>query len=282
MRAFALVLLASLAAAATLRTDKDPYLWLSDIHGARALSWVEQQNRTSDATLERDPLYARDDAAILEGLDRDDRIPLGRLDHGYIYNFWQDANHVRGIWRRTTIGEYGRSNPSWETLLDLDALDAREHVAWVWQGEECAPGGARCLVRLSPGGGDAATLREFDLRTKTFPSDGFRLSLSKLSADYLDADAILFGTDFGEGSLTTSGYPRVVKLWHRGTPLAAAQTVFEGATNDVAVRPAGFQGPFGTVVLIQRSIGFFENEYRLVRPDGHLVKLPVLIFIACR
>ena len=264
-----------LAAASAAVVDDDPYLWLADIHGARALDWVKAQDTVSEAALKSDPRYARDYAAILRSLDIQDRIPLARLDHGQAYNFWQDAAHVRGIWRRTTIADYAAPAPHWETLLDLDKLDAEEHAQWVWEGATCAPAGTRCLVRLSPGGGDAAIVREFDLKTKAFVADGFALPLAKLDAAYLDADTILFGTDFGAGSLTRSGYPRFVKLWHRGTALADARIVFAAGAGDIAARPVVFDQPDGATALIARNVSFFASEFYLVHPDGKTKQLPL-------
>src|SRR5215472_4029462 len=248
-------------------TDNDPNLWLSDIHGAKALEWAKEQTAKSDALLKSDPAYKQDYDAILDALNRNDRIPIGRLDHGDVYNFWQDADHVRGIWRRTTISDYANASPNWDILLDVDKLDADEHASFVWQGEDCAPGGEHCLVRLSPGGGDATTVREFDLKTKSFVKDGFSLSLSKLSASYVDADTVLFGTDFGPGTMTKSSYPRILKVWHRGQPISAAKTVFEAKVTDVAARPSVFHGPYGTIALINRGLSFFTGEFLYLKAD---------------
>ena len=262
-------------AAVAAEVDNDPYLWLSEIHGARALAWVKTQTEKSDKLLRADPIYQRTHDAILKSLDVQDRIPKVILDHGDAYNFWQDASHVRGIWRRTTIADYAAKAPHWETLLDLDALDAAEKTPWVWQGADCAPGGDLCLLKLSPGGGDAAAVREFSLKTKTFVEGGFRLPEAKLTATYLDAGHVLVATDFGAGSMTRSSYPRIVKLWTRGTPLSAAKTVFEAGVDDIAARPQVFRGPYGAIAVIERGLTFFTNEYSTVAADGTTTKLPL-------
>jgi len=262
-------------AARAAQPDNDPNLWLSDIHGAKQLEWVKERNEKSDAVLKSDPAYKNDYDTILDALNRNDRIPVGRLDHGDVYNFWQDADHVRGIWRRTTIGDYTDPNPKWELLLDVDKLDADEHANFVWQGEDCAPGSERCLVKLSPNGGDATTVREFDLKTKSFVKNGFALPLSKLNASYVDADTVLFGTDFGPGTMTKSSYPRILKLWHRGQPISAAKTVFEARVTDIAARPSVFRGPYGTIALIDRGLTFFTSEFFFLKSDGSAVKLPL-------
>ncbi|MEJ0026941.1 MAG: prolyl oligopeptidase family serine peptidase [Rhizomicrobium sp.] len=274
MRNFFVAMLAA-AFAAAAPVDSDPNLWLSDIHGEKALAWVKEQNVRSDAALKSDPRYAADYAAILKSLDVPDRIPLGELDHGLVYDFWQDAGHVRGLWRRTTAADYAAAAPHWETLLDLDKLDADEQTQWVWQGADCAPDSDLCLVRLSPGGGDAATVREFDLKTKSFVTGGFALPLAKLSASYIDKDTILFATDFGPGTMTTSSYPRVVKLWRRGAPLSAAKTVFEAGMNDISARPEVYRGPYGTVALIERQLTFFTSELHLLDANGTTHKIPL-------
>ncbi len=218
--------LAVFAAGSAFAADDDPYLWLSDIHGEKALAWVKEQNAKSEALLKSDPRYDEYHAAILKSLDTKDRIPLGQLDHGKLYNFWQDAEHVRGLWRRASMVEYRKPAPAWEVLLDVDRLDAAEHKDWVFQGAECTKTGTRCLARLSPGGGDAAEYREFDPKTQALLADGFALSAAKGSAAYVDDDTILFATDFGPGSMTVSSYPRILKLWHRGQRVADAGTVF--------------------------------------------------------
>ncbi|MEI9997121.1 MAG: prolyl oligopeptidase family serine peptidase [Rhizomicrobium sp.] len=276
---FQSLLFASIALLATSTlaapVDDDPNLWLSDIYGEKPLAWVKQQNATSEAALKSDPRYAQDYGTILKSLDVPDRIPLGQLDHGKVYDFWQDAEHARGIWRRTTAADYASKTPHWETLLDLDTLDAGEHAQFVWQGADCAPDGDRCLIRLSPGGGDAATVREFDLKTKSFVADGFALPLSKLNAAFIDENTVLVSTDFGPGTLTKSSYPRIVKLWRRGEALADARTVYEGTADDISANPVVFHGPYGTIALVERGLTFFTAEYRYVYPDGSTMKLPL-------
>lgn len=266
----------STALATTLSPlSDDPNAWLSDIHGMKALAWVKAQDAKSEAALKSDPAYKQDYDSILAALNSADRLPVGRIDHGTVYNFWQDGEHVRGIWRRTSVADFKNPKPNWELLLDVDKLDADEHADFVWQGDDCAPDGEHCLVRLSPGGGDATTVREFDLKTKSFVKDGFTLPLSKLTATYLDSDNVLVATDFGPGSMTTSSYPRIVKLWHRGEPLSSAKTVFEGKATDVSARPSVHHGPDGTIALIDQGLTFFTSNFFYVKSDGTTVKLPL-------
>jgi prolyl oligopeptidase len=253
----------------------DPYLWLEDIHGAKALEWVKAQNAKSTAVLQADPDYQKDYDAILRVLDATDRIPYGELDHQFVFNFWQDAQHPKGIWRRTTIAGYANAAPAWELLLDLDKLAADEHENWVWKGADCAPSLKRCLLTLSRGGGDAAVVREFDLGTRAFVRDGFALAEAKSSISWLDEDTVVFGTDFGPGSMTSSGYPRVAKIWKRGGPQALARTVYEGKESDVASAGVVFHDPAGTLALIQRDVSFFTAEYYSLTGDGATQRLPL-------
>ena len=253
----------------------DPYLWLEDVHGVKPLAWVKEQNAKSMAVLRSDPNYQKDYEAILKVMDATDRIPYGDLDHQYVLNFWQDAQHPKGIWRRTTGADYAHAAPAWELLLDLDRLAADEKENWVWKGAECSASMQRCLVHLSRGGGDAVVVREFDPRTKSFIQDGFQLSEAKSEITYYGEDAVLYGTDFGAGSMTTSGYPRIVKLWKRGEPAAAARTVFEGKAEDVASQGAVFEGPAGRIALVQRAVSFFSSEYHLLGADGRMRQLPL-------
>lgn len=252
----------------------DPYLWLEDIHGAKPLDWVKQQNARSLQVLTADPDYTRDYDAILAVLDATDRIPFGSLDHQYVFNYWQDATHPKGLWRRTTIADYANARPQWETLLDIDALAKDEHENWVWKGASCTASLRFCLVALSRGGGDAVVFREFDPATKTFVKEGFTLPEAKSNATYVDADTVLFATDFGKGSLTTSGYPRIVKLWKRGEAIGAAKTVYEGQDSDVSVDPAVLRMHGAAVPLVVRGVSFFEAEYFYVGSDGSTKKVP--------
>ena len=199
--------------------DQDTYTWLEEVHGQKPLAWVAEQNKVSLGLLKADPRYQKNYDAILEVLDATDRIPMGNLSHGFVYNFWQDAANPKGLWRRTTIADYQNAAPRWELLLDVDALAKAEKENWVFKGAECSPGETRCLIRLSRGGGDAIVIREYDLKAKALASDGFAMPEAKTDASYLDDDTVLFAT--AKDGETTSGYARIVKQWRRGQPLAS-------------------------------------------------------------
>jgi prolyl oligopeptidase len=266
----------ALAESARAPADNDPYLWLSDISAAKALEWVKAQNTKSDAALKSDPGYRKDYDTLLQILNANDRIPLPDLvDHQWVFNFWQDADHVRGLWRRTTVADYAAPNPNWQVLFDVDKYDREAGKNWVWQGADCTPGFTNCLISLSPGGTDAHEVHEFDPKAGKFVDDGFSLAEAKSQARYIDATTVLFATDFGPGTLTSSSYPRIVKLWNRGQPLPAAKIVYEAKPDDVGVNIQVFHRPFGVVPLIQRQITFFTADYFFVKLDGTVVQLPI-------
>ena len=183
---WAVGLAAVLLAGAQAMEAEDPFLWLEDIHGAKALEWVDGQNAITLKALKSDPEYAQDYESLLMMLDADDRIPAGQLHGNLVFNFWQDKEHVRGIWRQTTIASYETSKPDWETLLDIDRLSAQEHKSWVFKGATCSGDLSRCLLKLSPDGGDTVVLREFAPEEKRFVEHGFSLGEAKAEAAYID------------------------------------------------------------------------------------------------
>jgi len=253
----------------------DPYLWLEEVQGERALAWVRERNAETLALLQGRPDFATTRAQLLQILDSQDRIPAVTRIGDRLYNLWRDATHKRGLWRRTTLAEYRRAAPHWETVLDLDALGAAENENWVWGGADClGPAYRRCLVSLSRGGADASVVREFDLVDKAFVAGGFALPEAKSDLAWADLDTLYVGTDFGPGSMTDSGYPRIVKRWKRGTPLADAPTVFEGRREDVWVGVAVDRTPgFGHTQFV-RATDFYHQQ-RFLLEDGRPVPLDV-------
>jgi prolyl oligopeptidase len=264
---------AALSGMVAMAEAQDPYVWLEDVHGEKPLAWVAEQNARTKAVLQADPRYQRDHDAVLKVLDATDRIPFGGIVRQYVFNFWQDAANPKGVWRRTTVADYANASPHWEILIDVDKLAAAEHENWIWKGANCTNDLRRCLVQLSRDGGDAHVVREFDLTAKTFLADGFALAHAKSDAAWLDDDTVLFATDFGPGTMTKSGYPRIVKLWHRGETVAAARTLLEGKPEDIAVQSSALNGRDGVYGLVVRGVSFFENEYHHVLPDGSLKTL---------
>jgi prolyl oligopeptidase len=273
-------LLAGLAVAGTASAqsvpDSDPYAWLEDVSAAKSLDWVRAHNAKAEASIAGSAQFKTQEAQILAILDSDAKIPGVEKIGDYYYNFWKDKQHQRGLWRRTTLAEYRKAEPAWETVLDLDALNAAEGKQWVWHGANCLrPKYERCLIALSPGGSDADVTREFSLITKQFIADGFLRPEAKGGLSWVDENTVYVYTDFGDGSLTASGYPRIVKQWTRGTPLAAAKVVYEGKADDMYIAAShddtpGFQRDF-----VSRTLAFYNDELYLRGNDGQLTKIDV-------
>ncbi len=268
----ALALLVGAAAPASPASLSDIPAFLSDIHGKQAMAWVQAQNKRTLAVLERDPRYAGFHAQALALEQTHDRIAKPDPIGGAITNFWQDRSHVRGIWRSVSLASYRTAAPDWHTVLDLDALSAREHANWVWKSANCEEPEERvCLISLSDGGEDADTEREFDLGTGGFVPGGFVLPRSKQQVDWLDRNALLVARDWGPGTMTASGYPFVVKRLNRGEPLQSAVDIFRGSPRDVAVSPETLvDGEGHPAHLIERGVDFFSTEHNLLTPAGVL------------
>ncbi|ORW63944.1 prolyl oligopeptidase family serine peptidase [Mycobacterium saskatchewanense] len=246
----------------------DPYLWLEEVTGDEPLDWVRAHNEPTLAEF-GGPDFERMRAEALEVLNTDARIPYVTRRGEYLYNFWRDAENPRGLWRRTTLDSYRTDSPDWDVLIDVDELGRADDEKWVWGGARVIePDHTRALIGLSRGGSDAAIMREFDMTTRQFVADGFQLPEAKSYISWADRDTTMVGTDFGPGTLTDSGYPRVIKRWRRGTPLSAAETVFEGAPNDVMVTVAVDRTPGFERTLLSRAVDFWNEEvYELRGPE---------------
>ncbi|MFJ3879107.1 prolyl oligopeptidase family protein [Streptomyces sp. NPDC090077] len=248
--------------------DHDPYLWLEDVEGEAALSWVRERNAETVAALTTAPAFEALEREVREVLDDDGRIPYVVRRGRHLYNFWQDADRLRGVWRRTTLEEYRTEHPAWETLLDLDALAAAEDEKWAWAGSTVlGPEYRHALVMLSRDGADACVVREFDLHTLEFTEGGFAVDEAKTRVDWIDADHLWIGTDFGPGSMSSSGYPLQVRRWRRGTPLAEAELVYEAGPGDLSASgwhddTPGFERDF-----VSRQTDFWNGELFLLPED---------------
>jgi prolyl oligopeptidase len=268
--------LASLLGIASLNdgdTTDDPYRWLEEVLGEKPMAWVKERNAESTGELTRPDRFRALEGRLREILDSDARIPMIQKQGRFYYNFWRDAKNPRGLWRRTTLDEYRKDKPAWEVVLDLDELARQEHENWVWHGAQALrPEYRRALVSLSRGGADAAIVREFDVEKKAFIKDGYTLPEAKSRVAWRDADSLFVGTDFGPGSLTDSGYPRVVKEWKRGTPITDAAVVLEGRAEDMGVSAHRDLTPGFERDIITRTPTFFTSE-TFLRRDGKLVKI---------
>jgi prolyl oligopeptidase len=271
-----------ISADAQTSEPQDKYQWLEDVSSPRSMAWVKAENERSAKVLQSDPRFASLDAMALKVLESPDRLPLPDFREGAIYNVWQDAQHVRGILRRTSLADYLTAQPQWQTVLDYDALAKEDNEKWVQKGLTCLyPGDKLCLVELSAGGEDAETMREFDLKAGKFVEGGFLLPRSKQDVAWVDKDTLLVARDWGAGTMTTSGYPFVVKLWKRGEPLEQAKEVYRGADTDVEVDALSLhdgQGHHATI--FDRSLNIFEHEISLWTPAGaHKIALPAKVEI---
>ena len=252
-------------ASASATQAADPYLWLEDVQGERALAWVRARNAESRQQLQQHPRFAAMRDGFRQILDSPDKIPYFVRRGDALYNFWRDAQHPRGLWRRTTLAEFRKPQPAWDLVLDLDALAKAEGENWVWAGATClGPRHELCLLKLSRGGADASVVREFNTASKRFVADGFNLPEAKTDIVWDTADTVFVGTDFGPGSLTDSGYPRVIKRWRRGQALAQAVTVFEGQVQDVAAGVSVDPTPGHRRTVFSRATDFYNNEQFLL------------------
>jgi len=261
------------------KTDAD-HMYLEDVLGEQALEKVKSWNERSEPLMQND-VYKAMKAELLEVYNSPEKIPYASYRAGMAYNFWQDDKHVKGIWRRTTLDSYRTDNPEWEIILDIDALAKSEGKNWVYKGSNClAPEYNLCIVSLSDGGKDATELREFDVSAKSFVPGGFVLPESKGGTAWLDENNLLVGVDFGNDTMTDSGYPLVSKLWTRGTPLSEARELMRGEKTDVWVFPGTFENAQGKdEILLSRGITFYTTENYWVPQTGanawKPIKLPV-------
>lgn len=259
--------MAAAVGASAAVADDDPYLWLEEVEGEKALEWVHERNKHSLGILEADERFTPLMERALKDYNAKDKIAYGTLMGGAVHNFWQDEKNVRGIWRRTSLKSYKGDEPKWITILDFDKLAEEEGENWVYKGRDClAPDFGRCLINLSRGGGDAVVVREFDAVTKRFVDGGFETPESKQGSAWIDADTILIGTNFGEGTMTDSGYANQIKVWKRNNPLEIATLVHEGNTKDVGSFPFASHRPDGTYVGVVQAPDFFTEVIHVL--DG--------------
>jgi len=250
----------------------DNYTWLEDINGDRQLAWVKAENARTAAVLEKNPHFAPLEAEALQVLESPDRLPEPEFRNGAIYNIWRDADHVRGIVRRTTLQDYLTAQPTWETVLDYDELSEADKKSWVGAGLICLPPENEvCLVALSEGGEDAVTLREMDLKTGKFVEGGFAQPHGKQTATWIDKDTLLMSRDWGPGTMSEAGYPITVRLWKRGQPLESAREVYRGEVKDNGYGDDAqvfIDGQGHVAQVVNRRLSTFAQETYLLTPGG--------------
>ena len=257
--------------------DNDPRVWLEDVDGEKALAWVESENARTLARFEG-PELDTDRKALREALDRPGRIPKVKRIGGLLYNFWSDAEHKKGLWRRTKLESYSTDIPGWEILIDLDALVAADGTDWVWHGAELlAPTHDRALVHLSIGGSDAVTIREFDLQTRSFLPEGFYLTEAKSHVDWLDRDTLLLVSAYGGPDMvTTSGYSRTTRLWRRGESPDDAKVLTECSPQHMSVHAhLDRTAPDGERVVYSDQKSFFSRAIHFGDRNGPKTLLDV-------
>jgi prolyl oligopeptidase len=276
MRTLTLFLTLNLMLVNAMAKDvEDPYLWLEEVEGEKALEWARERNAETLAVLEEKPEFQTYFDKNLAVYDSQERIAYPAIRGDYLYNFWRDGTNERGLWRRTTIEEYNKDEPEWEVLIDLDKLAAEEDENWVWKGSTCLPPNyERCLLYLSRGGADATVKREFDIGSLSFVEGGFELPEAKGGIGYIDADTVFVSTDFGEGSMTESGYPRLTKVWQRGTPLSEAKTIYEGRYEDMMVSSFLVHTPERDYPMVIVRPTFFSADWFMLDGDK-LTKLDI-------
>jgi prolyl oligopeptidase len=252
----------------------DPYIWLETSSDPKVQKWVQDHNAGSKQVLETDSRFKALGDEVRKIVVAKDRIPFPTQHGKMVRNFWQDQSHQRGIVRQTTRTDYMKATPTWDTILDIDQLNVDEKKSWVYEGMTClAPDDDLCLVTLSDGGRDEAEVREFRVSTKSFVTDGFKIPAAKTRVSWIDKDTLFIGTNWGPDSLTSSGYPREVRIWKRGQALADAHLVFSGAKTDVSVSGwKSFRKDSG-YMFISKGVSFFEDKTFLF--DGtQTVELP--------
>jgi prolyl oligopeptidase len=271
------LLMASASFAAPAKTSGDPNLYLDQVDGARALTTVKAWNAKTRAELEKQPGFADYRSRALALLSTNQKIAQPDQVLGdKVLNYWQDDQHPRGIWRVSPLAAYASGHPQWRTLIDIDAMSAADKKNWVFKGADClSPAYVDCMVSLSNGGGDAVEIREFDLDKGAFIPNGFTVPTAKSNIAWAAPDTLFIGTDFGAGTLTDSGYPRVVKVWKRGTPLSAATQLAEGQKSDVSVSAYSLVDGDRTWPVLNRAVDFYHSKISHIAPDGRLVPTPL-------
>jgi prolyl oligopeptidase len=270
-----IISLSLLSSFISAQDNNDPYLWLEEVDGKKALEWVNTHNKATIEDLKNHPEFSELKKNISEILNSDERIPYPTIYGEYIYNFWKDKNNERGLWRRTSLNEYFKDLPKWETVLDIDSLCEAEGENWTYSSAIfLQPEFDLCMLNLSRGGSDAVVMREFDLKQKSFVKDGFHVPQAKGYVNWIDKNTLIISTDFGEGTITSSGYPRMTKFWKRGTSLSEAQTIYEGEKNDVGIWGYVQNTSERQYIIVQRGISTFTSRVYTMEND-ELVQLEI-------
>jgi prolyl oligopeptidase len=275
MKKYTLLVLALLGINQFVQAQEDKYQWLEEVDSEKSLEFVNSLNKATVEKLSAEKDYQDIYDKSLAIYNSTERIAYPTIQGNYAYNFWKDKDHVRGIWRRSPLDSYTSGQPVWETLLDIDEISKKDDIKWVYKGSDgLYPDYNRFLIQLSKGGGDAIVTKEFDVNKKQFVEDGFYIDESKGGASYVDENTLIVATDFGEGTMTTSGYPRQVKLWKRGTSLKDAQLIYEGESTDVGTWGVVFRDGSKTYTAVSQRTSFFSSQ-SFVWVNNKIIKLDI-------
>ncbi|MCA6423348.1 MAG: S9 family peptidase [Flavobacterium sp.] len=275
MTKYTLPLFILLGISQSIQAQEDKYQWLEEVDGAKSLEFVTAQNKTTFEILGKEKNYQSIYDKSLEIFNSTDKIASPDINGKYVYNFWKDKDHVRGIWRRCLLTDYTNGKLDWETIIDIDEMSKKDNIKWVFKGASgLYPNYTRYLIQLSKGGGDAVVIREFDADKKQFIENGFAIDEAKGSASYVDENTVIVSTNFGEGTMTTSGYPRQVKLWKRGTLLKEAQLIYEGQSSDVRSYGTVVRDETKSYISISRSPVFFTSQ-KMIWLDNKIITLDI-------
>jgi len=232
----------------------DPYLWLEERNGTEAVAWAKAESEIAVKAFEADPRFQQSFREVHDILTDTEKIPMITLHDRYAYNLWQDEDHQRGLWRRTSLQEYKNANPQWEILIDIDALAQKESQPWVFKGADRLRGSQRCLVYLSKNGQDATEIREFSMAQKAFVADGFFVPESKSSTAWINENHILVSLTLTEEQKTNSGYARAVYSWKRGQNLSSLPVVYQGNKEDVSIYPGTAYNNGKAIPIVARYV----------------------------
>jgi prolyl oligopeptidase len=249
--------------------EGDPFVWLEEVASPQVRAWVEARNAETRQAL-CDDRFEQDRSALLAILNASDRIPWVHQRGRHLYNFWQDEQNPKGLWRRATLASYRGSAPEWEIVLDLDVLAKAEGEDWVWRGcVSLPPAHRQGLLQLSRGGSDAVVIREFDLADKRFVEGGFFLPEAKGGAAWLHENTLLVSSALGgEPFQTTSGYARTVRRWSRGVPFEEAPVVFECERSEMVAWAWREHSPTHPRTCFIQRPDFFHNVFYVEDRDG--------------
>ncbi len=263
----------SATSSAIAKDAQDSYLWLEDIDAERSMDWVRAANAETDKRLSNDALYKEIYADALSALNTKDKLPEVSVIGDLVYTLKKDADHPRGVYQRTSLNDFKSANGKWETVLDIDAMSEKDNIKWVFHGMDCLkPKNQQCLVYLSPGGGDAHEMREFDAKTLKFVDNGFSLPAAKMQVSWMDQDHLFVATDFGADSQTDSGYARKIKVWQRATKLDQAKQVFEVSKKSVSAGVTRYKNKDQYIdLLVDAPTYWTRSYYQLI--DGKTVSL---------